>query len=94
MEDTFSDFVDVDYKKLSYAEAAALSKSKQQASQLASAKTGVKSSVPRPTRATPLAADSPETDDEPVPEKDKRNRYFLKNKVYKQSDRNPKRKAI
>ncbi|OBA23721.1 hypothetical protein METBIDRAFT_9959 [Metschnikowia bicuspidata var. bicuspidata NRRL YB-4993] len=50
--------------------------------------------VGRAGRPGPAAADLPEMDDDSIHEKFKTNNYFLKNKVYKQSDRNPKRKVL
>lgn len=96
MENTYADFVDVDYKKLSYAEAAALSKHKTQTSQITSAPIlGVAQENVKPvSRSQLVRMGSPELEDEVIQEKFKRNNYFLKNKVYKQSDRNPKKKAV
>lgn len=93
MENTYADFVDVDYKRLSYAEAAALSKHRKQTSRVSLSKNGFEH-VARPTTELQAELEVSETDDEYLPEKFKTNNYFLKNKVYKLSDRNPKRKSL
>lgn len=92
MKENSEEFVDIDYKKLSYAEVALMSKNKQQTSKVPMA-------VPKDHRVNSnqfelLADDVDEADLTEsmymTPEKFKVNNYFFKNKVYKDADRTRK----
>lgn len=90
MKDGHDEFVDIDYKKLSYAEAASSAKDKKQnASRLPSA-------IPRAERIYEnqyeVLVDYPEDETMLDQEAFKSNNYFLKNKVYKEADRTRKRR--
>lgn len=90
MKENTEEFVDIDYQKLTYAEAAQMSKHKQQTSRVPLA-------VPKQNRVNSnqyeVLADAEEDLTESLymaPEKIKTNNYFFKNKVYKDADRTRK----
>lgn len=89
MKDDSEDFVAIDCRQLSYAEVAKMSKGKKQ--------TTVVAAAPAPTRVRSNQYEVL-SDDEPLTESvfldaaaskrnNKRNNYFIKNKVYKEADR-------
>lgn len=81
------EFVEIDCKRLSYAEAASLAKNKKQTS------TGYASAMPRAERLCENQYEvlhDYDDDDLVAPEQFKTNNYFLKNKVYKEADRTRK----
>lgn len=80
------EFVEIDCKRLSYAEAASLAKNKKQSA-------GFKAAVPRAERLCENQYEvlhDVDEDDYVPPEHLKTNNYFLKNKVYKEADRTRK----
>lgn len=91
MKESSDEFVDIDYKKLSYAEAASLAKNKKQS--------GTNVPIAKP-RAEKFCENQYEVlydygDDELMchdPDAFKTNNYFLKNKVFKEADRTRKRR--
>lgn len=88
MKENTEEFVDIEYLKLSYAEAAKLSQDKKQTSKVAMA-------VPKSHRVNSnqyeVLADEDLTESVYMtPEKFKINNYFFKNKVYKEADRTRK----
>lgn len=89
MKESSDEFVDIDYKKLSYAEAASLAKNKRQSGK------NVPTAKPRAERFCEnqyeILYDYSE-DDLMNPDAFKTNNYFLKNKVYKEADRTRKRR--
>lgn len=95
MEERQGDFIDIDYRKLSYAEAAALLKNQQLVWRVATVATVLApAAAPRRHEVSVKVAKMNDPDDEIIyEEKIKTNNYFLKNKVYKKADRNPRRKA-
>lgn len=89
MKEGSDEFVDIDYKKLSYAEAASLAKNKKQS--------GKNVPIAKP-RSENFCENQYEVlydyseDDVMNPDAFKTNHYFLKNKVYKEADRTRKRR--
>lgn len=90
------DFVDIDYRKLSYAEAAALGKLKPQSSRIASAKPA-HSRVPHNQYNVLNKSHDKDHEDEFTEsvylEHFKNNNYFLKNKVFKEADKTKNAKS-
>lgn len=90
MKEDTEEFVDIDYKKLSYAEVALMSKNKQQTSKVPMAS-------PKENRVNSNQYEILATEDADLtesmymtPERFKTNNYFFKNKVYKDADRTRK----
>lgn len=92
MKENAEDFVDIAYKKLSYAEVASLSKHKQQTSRVPLAS-------PRAHRVHENQYEVLADDDDDLAEslylagdRLKVNNYFVKNKVYKEADKTRKQR--
>lgn len=89
MKEGSDEFVDIEYKKLSYAEVASMAKDKEQTMRR------IPVAVPCHERLCEnqydVLVDYPE-EDLLTPETFKSNNYFLKNKVYKEADRTRKRR--
>ncbi|SGZ57088.1 CIC11C00000004763 [Sungouiella intermedia] len=88
MKESTEEFVAIDYKKMSYAEVAQMSKNKKQTSKVPLA-------VPKSHRINEnqyeiLANEDEDLTESLYTEKVKTNNYFFKNKVYKDADRTRK----
>lgn len=88
MKENSEEFVAIDYKKLSYAEVAQMSKNKKQTSKVPLA-------VPKTNRVNSnqyevLSHEDDDLTESLYTEKIKTNNYFFKNKVFKDADRSRK----
>lgn len=95
MNEASEDFVDIDCRKMSYAEVAQMSKNKNKAPAPEVARAKPKEHRVCSNQYEVLADDEPLTESVYVDtEKTKLNKYFLKNKVYKEADRTKGQKKL
>ncbi|QFZ29312.1 putative DNA-directed RNA polymerases I [Clavispora lusitaniae] len=95
MNEASEDFVDIDCRKMSYAEVAQMSKNKNKAPAPEAARAKPKEHRVYSNQYEVLADDEPLTESVYVDtEKTKSNNYFLKNKVYKEADRTKGQKKL
>lgn len=92
MTDDAEEFVDIEYRKLSYAEVASMSKNKQQTSKVPMA-TPKASRVNKNQFEVLAEAEDDDLTSHLAPEKMKSNNYFSKNKVYKEADKTRKKRG-